>query len=57
MGLTYAILMTMQVVTIMILVWGGYASRNNWLYLFAVLVVVTMIASAKLMAYVRSSTG
>jgi len=56
MGLTYAVLMTMQIVTIMILVWGGFSTRNNMFYLFAVLVVVAMVASTKLMGYVRSST-
>lgn len=56
MGLSYAILMTMQIVTVMILIWGGYASHNNWMYLFAIIVVGTMVASARLMAYVRSST-
>ncbi|MFH0829665.1 MAG: hypothetical protein V1887_00695 [Candidatus Aenigmatarchaeota archaeon] len=57
MGLNYAILMTMQVITVMILIFGGYASHNNWMYLFAVLVVVAMVGSARLMGYVRSSTN
>ena len=55
MGLNYAILMTMQVITIMILIFGGYASHNNWMYLFAVIVVIAMVGSARLMGYVRSS--
>lgn len=58
MGMYYAVFTIMLSFMAIILIWGGAALGNNWImYMLAAVIIIAIIASSRLVAYVRSSTG